>query len=453
MSDELEDALQELEAGGEAPTYLLAGEEFLVRKAAEQLLARLVPAGVADLNLVTMDAGSPKEIASELATLPMFGGRKVVFVRDPEFLAPKKGRVDALGKARDAWKANRRKEAARRVLSLAARAGWSAQDIDPSASGAPGIEAWSDELGIELAEADVSFLREVKEFCLAEGITAPSGDETALNDWLSSKPGKDQVLVLAVTELEAKHPFVKLVKSHGRFIERKVAAKLKDLDLTQFVNETLTPFKKKLQPQALERLKDRVGGNFRLLESELEKLALHSDGATITARDVDLLVGHARDEEYFELAEAVQKRDLSTALKYIDDALAQGAHAIMLLGSIAGIVRNLLVNFERLTQLSGGKPPRNFQDFQARLWPKIEAEAKANKTRVPHPYASFMGMQAAMGYGRQELLRALVSCAEADLALKLGGDATVLERLVLTLCGKLPAWESGMHTIRREQER
>ena len=41
MSEELQDALTELDAGGEAPLYLLAGEEFLVRKAAEQLLAKL----------------------------------------------------------------------------------------------------------------------------------------------------------------------------------------------------------------------------------------------------------------------------------------------------------------------------------------------------------------------------------------------------------------------------
>ena len=81
MSEDLEDALQELEAGGESPVYLLAGEEYLVRKAAETLLTKLVPGGTADLNLVTMDGASPRDIASELATLPMFGGRKVVFAR------------------------------------------------------------------------------------------------------------------------------------------------------------------------------------------------------------------------------------------------------------------------------------------------------------------------------------------------------------------------------------
>ena len=454
MSDDLEDALQDLEAGGESPVYFLAGEEFLVRKAAERLISALVPGGSADLNLVTMDAATPRDVVSELATIPMFGGRKVVFCRDPEFLAPKKGRGDALGRARDAWKANRRKEGARRVLALAAKAGWGVEELDLTRPNNPKPGDWDSELGIALADVDVAFLKEVQAFCLEEGISGPSGDDAMLNEWLAKGARKGQVLVVAATDFDVKNPFVKLAKDKGTFLEFKVASKLKDLDLGEFVAETLAPYKKKLGPGALELLKDRVGGNFRLLQSELTKLALHaSDNPTITQRDIDLLVGHAREDEYFELSDAVQKRNFELATKYVDDAVAQGSHPIMLLGSIAGIVRTMLMNFERMAQLSGGKPPKNYNDFQARIWPKIEAETKAAKTKLPHPYAAFMGMQAASGYGRQELLRALVACAEADLALKLGADSLVLERLLWTLCGKAAAWDSGMHFVRREQER
>jgi DNA polymerase-3 subunit delta len=453
VSDELEDALQDLEAGNEAPVYFLAGEEYLVRKAAEQLISKLVPGGSADLNLVTMDAATPRDVVSELSTIPMFGGRKVVFARDPEFLAPKKGRGDALGRAREAWKANKKKEAARRVLALAAKAGWGVGDLDPTASGAPKPADWDTELGVALADVDIAFLQEVKAFCEAENLSGPSGDDTVLIDWLGKRAAKGQVLVIATSDFDAKNPLVKLSKDKGFFLEFRVASRLKDLDLTEFVAETLAPYKKKLGPGALELLKQRVGGNFRLLQSELGKLALHSDAAVISSKEVDLLVGHAREDEYFELSEAIQKRSFEAASRYVEDAVAQGSHPIMLLGSIASIVRTMAMSFERMTALSGGKPPRNYNDFQARVWPKIEAETKAAKGKMPHPYAAFMGMQAAAGYGRQELLGALVACAEADLALKLGGDELVLERLLWTLCGKATAWESGMHIIRREQER
>lgn len=457
MSDELEDALNDLDAGNEAPVYLLVGEEFLVRKAAERLLTKLVPGGAGDLNCVTLDGATPKEIAAELATFPMFGGRKVVFLRDPEFLAPKKGRADALGRAREAWKANRRKEAARRVLSIAARAGWGVGELDPTASGTPKPDDWERELGVVLADVDAQFLKDVQAFCVAENISAPAGDDTVLEDWLSKKPAKGQVLVIATTELETKSAFVKLVKSHGSLLEFKVTSSLQKLDLNEFATETLAPHKKKLGPGALDALKDRVGANFRLLASELEKLALHSSNPTITQKDVVLLVGHAREEEWLELSDALQKRSLEAAMKYLDEALSQGAAPLAIHGAVTGIVRKLVAAYENMAQLSGGKPPRNYNDFQARLWPKIEADAKAAKAKVPHPYAAFMGMQAATQWGRQDLLRALVACAEADLALKLGGSKgdgnLVLERLFWTLCGKAAAWDSQMHVIRREQER
>jgi DNA polymerase-3 subunit delta len=429
------------------------GEEFLVRQAAERLLQALVPGGAADLNLVTLDAGTPREVASELATLPMFGGRKVVLCRDPDFLAPKKVKGDALGKAREAWTANRRKEAARRVLALAARAGWGVSELDPGKAGAPQPDDWERELGVSLGGLELSFLKDVQAFCEAEGLTAPANDETALQDWLAKGPGRGQVLVLATTELEGKHPLVKLVKEKGRYLEFKAAGRLKDLDLTGFATQALAPHQKKLGAGALELLKERVGGNFRLLQSELEKLALHSATSTITVKDVDLLVGHAREDEFFELSEAVQKRNFEGALKFIADQVDQGNHPIMLLGSLASVVRTLVMSHERMMALSGGKPPKNYNDFQARLWPQIEAESKAAKVKVPHPYAAFMGMQAAAGYGRQELLRGLVACSEADLALKLGADELALERIIWTLAGKAAPWESQLHVVRREKER
>src|SRR5688500_10753480 len=116
---ELEDALSEIDSGEVAPLYLVWGEEFLIRKAADELVRRLVPDASMGLNFSVLDGASPREVAQDLATLPLFPGRKVVLVKDPEFLAPKKGRGDPLNKARDAWKSGKRKEGARRLLAVA----------------------------------------------------------------------------------------------------------------------------------------------------------------------------------------------------------------------------------------------------------------------------------------------------------------------------------------------
>ncbi|MGZ6072243.1 MAG: DNA polymerase III subunit delta, partial [Myxococcaceae bacterium] len=95
MSDPLAPLLAEVKAGKVRPLSLCWGAEFLVRRDAEALAQAVVPEAATGLNFAVLDVASPREIAAELMTLPLFPGRKVALVRDPEFLAPKKGRVDA----------------------------------------------------------------------------------------------------------------------------------------------------------------------------------------------------------------------------------------------------------------------------------------------------------------------------------------------------------------------
>ncbi|NVJ22574.1 DNA polymerase III subunit delta [Myxococcus sp. AM011] len=433
--DLLEDVLAGVKSGKVSPLYLLWGEEYLVRKGADELVKLLVPDAAVGLNLVMLDAGSPREVAQELATMPLFPGRKVVVVRDPEFLAPKKGRGDPLAKAREAWKAGKRKEGARRLLALAARAGWGVDKLDPSASGAPSVEQWKEELNVDLAEADVAFLKEAAAFCKEERITAPEGDATVLMDLIQKGVPSGHSLVMAATEVDAKNPLVKLAQDKGHVVERKVAARHKDLDLSAISTEFLAPFKKKLGPGALEELKERVGGNIRLLQSELEKLATYSEGPAIARSDVVSLVHHAREEEFFELSEALQKRDFRGALTYAEDAMGQGTHALQLLGAVASIVRGLLEAHEWMFRYAGGTPPRSAKDVEARVFPKLEVELKGTRRKMPNAWALTFSMKAAAGYERKELLGSLVACAEADLSLKSSGNGRlVIERLLATVC-------------------
>jgi DNA polymerase-3 subunit delta len=433
--NDLAPLLAEIRDGRVRPLYLAWGEEYLARREADALVEALVPAALASLNLVVLDGASPREIALELATLPLLAGNKVVLLHDPEFLAPKKGRTDALAKARDAWKAGRRKEGARRLLALVARAGWGQEALEPGQPGAPSVEDWKEELSVPLAESDLDFLREVAAFVREEGLGAPESDASALLTLLERGLPAGHALVVAATDVEAKSPLLRLAREQGAVVERKLASRLRDLDLNQVARDFLRPFQKRLGPGAEEVLRERVGGNMRLLQSELEKLALHAVGVLIERSDVELLVAHTRDEEFLELADALQKRDLSSALAYVDEALAGGAPPLLLLGAIASVVRGLVEAQERMVHLGGGKPPRSFDDFKARLFSAIEREAKAAGARVPHPYAAYLATLAGARYGRAQLRASLLACAEADLALKSSGSGKlVLERLLWTVC-------------------
>jgi DNA polymerase-3 subunit delta len=72
---------------------------------------------------------------------------------------------------------------------------------------------------------------------------------------------------------------------------------------------------------------------------------------------------------------------------------------------------------------------------EARVLPRLEAELKGTKRKMPNAWALTFSMKAAAGYERKELLNALVACAEADLALKSSANGRlVIERLLATVC-------------------
>ena len=435
MTEPLAPLLGEIQKGKVRPLYLCWGEEFLVRRDAEALAQALVPDATAGLNLASLDVASPREIAAELLTLPLFPGRKVAVLRDPEFLAPRKGRSDALGKVREAWRGGRRKEAARRLLALLARAGWGAAEVDPTVPGAPAPEAWKEELGIALADADLDWLREMAGFIREEGLTAPESDATPLLAAFERGLPEGHALVIAATDVDPKHPLFRLAQKQGGIVEHKVGGRLRDLDLTDAARSFLQGTGKRLGPGAEEGLRDRLGGQMRLLRSELEKLVAYVEGPVIRREDVERVVARVREEEFLELSDALQKRDLPAALRYVDEALEHGAAPLMVLGAVASVVRGLIESHERMTHLARGQPPRSFDDFKSRLFPALEREARQHGERVPHPWAAFLGMQAAARYGRSALRRSLLACAEADVALKSSGAGKlVLERLLWTVC-------------------
>jgi len=435
MSDSLAPLLTEVKGGKVRPLYLLWGEEYLVRRDGDALAQAIVPDAAAGLNFAVLDAASPREIAAELLTLPLFPGRKVAVVRDPEFLAPKKGRVDALGKVREAWKAGRRKESARRLLALVARAGWGPAEVDPAVPGAPAPEAWREELGITLAEADLDWLREMAAFIREEGVTAPESDASPLLTALERGLPEGHALVIAATDVDGRHPLLKAANKLGAVVERKMGGRVRDLDLSGAARSFLEGTGKRLGPGAEEALRDRLGGQMRLLQSELEKLVAYVQGPVIRREDVEQLVARVREEEFLELSDALQKRDLPAALRYVDEALEHGAAPLMILGAIASVVRGLIESHERMVQLGRGQAPRSFDEFKSRIFPGVEREAREHGGRVPHPWAAFLGMQAAARYGRPALRRGLLACAEADVALKSSGAGKlVLERLLWTVC-------------------
>jgi len=432
--------LDEARAGKPAPVYLFDGDAFLSGRAARELAAALVPEGQRDLNLVELDAAaSPSEVAAELETRGLFGGpasRKVVLVSEPAFLTSKEDGDGAFARARDMWTQGRQREAARRLLALAAKAGWKAEEL--ASAGAPGAAEWNAELSVEARTYDADFVLAAARFAVEREMKAAKDDSGALDATVGRGLPPGHVLVVAAGKVDGRLPLVKKLAAAGRRIafaielegpwgeERPV--------LRPVLDALLAGTGKTVDAAAERRLAELVGDDARTLASEVAKLvAFAGERKKITAADVDEVVARVAGDPFFALGNAVEAKGLPQALAVLDRSLADGASPFMLLGSLASTVRRLVVERERGRKAAGARRIPSYDAWQTLVLPLIPEEELGGKK----PYGFWMKYQAAQRYDRAALLRGLADLADADLAMKSGLDERpLLERALWRLMGQ-----------------
>ncbi|HZY04849.1 MAG TPA: DNA polymerase III subunit delta [Anaeromyxobacteraceae bacterium] len=444
----LEEALAEVRAGRPAPVYLLDGDPFLTLRAGREIAQALVPEAQRSLNVVELDAAAaPVEVAREVATGGLFGGRKAVLVAEPAFLTSREDAGEAFDRALRAWREGKQRDGARRLVALAAKAGWTAADLDPSREGSPGLTDWKRELGVDPEDpaAAEAFLEEAGRFAVERGLQAGKEDAAALEALLGQGLPPGHVLVIAAGKVDGRLPLVKRLAAAGRRLTLAVEKEGRWDDerpvLGPVLAALLSGTGKRVDRQAEARLAALLGDDARALAAEVAKLVAYAgDRATITAEDVEALVTRVASDKFFALGNAVESRDLPGALSVLRRSLEDGLSAPQLLASLAGTLRRLLTEQERGRLAAPGRRLPTFDSWSAAVLPAIPAEELGERK----PYGLWMKYQAAQRFSRAELLEGLAGLAEADLALKTGGDGQVLlERCLVTL---LPRSQPGRRT-------
>lgn len=423
MSEVVDGLVAKAKAGKGAAVYLFHGEEFLARKAAEAVVAALVPEEMRDLNVSILEAAaSPAEVARDLATLPMFRSAKVVWLRDPEFLAPKKaGKADQLARLRELWGQGRQKEAVRRLLALAQKAG-----VDPGKADAA---AWEGAAGIVADGEDLAFCREAAAYAAEHGMEPPSADTAELDRLLDRGIPAGSHLVISALSLDGRLGLFKRLEKAGVEVSFKPAGR-EGRDVGALAADYLGPLGKRLAPEAVARLDQLVGGGqVRLLHGELEKLALYvGDRKIIGAEDVDAVVERSREIEFL-LTNSVERRDVAGALQGLDQLLAAGGGLPQAVASLGACLRMLLAAHEA-TRAMGGRLP-GFGPA-ASSWVAAYAESGL---KMANPNQAKFKAEAAARFTRDELCRGLARCAAVDLAVKSGGGRLDVERLIWEVAG------------------
>ncbi len=434
----LETCLADLEAGKAKPVYLFEGDAFLSLRAARELAFALVPEAQRALNLVELDAAaSPAEVAAEVATGGLFGGGKVVLVQEPAFLSSKEDAQDAFTRAAGMWGEGRQREAARRLLALAAKAGWSAADLDPRADPPPDLDAFAKELGLSLDEVPGAreFVSGAAQLAVDRDMKVAKDDASALDAALARGFPAGHVLVVAAGKVDGRLPLVKKLAAAGRRVsvqlEKEGTWDAQRLVLGPVLESLLAGTGKRVDRGGEARLAALVGDDARVLASEVAKLVAYvGDRKTIGAKDVDEIVSRVAEDPFYALGNAVEEHDLEGALGVLGRAVQDGASPFLLLGSLAGTVRRLVAERERARKAAGDRRIGSYQEWQQRVLPTIPEDELGDRK----PYGFWMKYQASTRFARGELLDALADLADADVAMKTGQDGRIrLERVLVGL--------------------
>jgi DNA polymerase-3 subunit delta len=213
------------------------------------------------------------------------------------------------------------------------------------------------------------------------------------------------------------------------FVEAKTLAKNNPIikhaatDKTAHVKEFAAPDLKKLpgwiaervkqkggaiEPEAIKELAAHIGGDLRLLDSEIEKLLTYRANQPIRGQDVRALVASVSESSIFDLVDAIGRRETHQALQLLHDQLSHNAAPIYLLSMITRQFRMLL----QLRDLSERGKTVDQAAAQLKLHPFVARKTSDQARNFTLPqleaiYRKLLDADIAIKTGRSEPMLAL----------------------------------------------
>ncbi|MGD8376889.1 MAG: hypothetical protein PVF68_12165 [Acidobacteriota bacterium] len=468
LDRDLRKAVEAIRAGKRPRACLVCGDDAYLRgRAAKALGEALIPeAERTPFNFRVIEGGEedPRDLLGSLRTYSLFGGPTVIWIAGTRLLVSSLNAGDVLQAAGAAWVEAAAREdepgrarAARDVLKVLTVRHLGLEALDP---GGDGDDSLADLLDGELP----SWLGEVHAYCVEHDLApAAGGGEADLVAALEEGWPEDNTLVLVADTCDRRLKLFKSLQKHGVVLDAGTAPRDERgaalLSRSQLDGMTEAAGAK-MGAAARALLERKVGFDLARLENEVIKLATYAgEGKPITEADVEAVVGWTREEGQWELANAVQERDLPRALRALRRTLDHGVPPVRIFFQLAGKVRDLLHAHAVIRgPLSGAwRPGMDQRAYQARVRPRIEAileeQGKDGEAWTAflrsHPWALFKSLEAAGRYSVPELLEALEAVYDTNRDLVGGGGppAARLEQLVIRVLSRNPARPGAGRTL------
>jgi DNA polymerase-3 subunit delta len=438
--------LTAIEQGNISQIYLLFGERYLCRSAVQEIIDCLLPdqeRQATSLQHIDGDLEDPVKTLNLLRTYSLFPGRQIFWVTDSKLFFSKGITKNIWDKACRKKEANEKKPALRylkQMLDLASVSPAEMIEEDMTSLSGP---RWKNLFGFAKPKGDLSWVLEL--LAGYQGDKEPSRDGESA-DTLSLYTSAfeagippDNILILLAETVDKRKRFFKFIKEEGVVVDLSVesggsAAARRDQEsvLKDLVIKTLAGFDKKIEPQAIPVLLERVGFHPVAAVMESEKLAHYAgDREVISKADVDAIIGRTREEALYELNEAVTGGRLEESLVILARLQENGVHALAILSTLKNHLKKLLL-VRSLQDLDDPVYTKSigFPAFQKGYLPKLKdgREEWSNMLWKSHPYGLYMLFRQAAQFNCQKLENNLKELLKAEFRLK---SSSVDNRLII----------------------
>jgi DNA polymerase-3 subunit delta len=432
---EIPKLLDKIKQGDTSQIYLVFGERYLCRNAAQELIDHLLPEKERQATGLQHIDGDQEDFSvtlNLLKTFSLFSGRKIFWVTDTKLFYSKGVAKNVWDKACEKNDRNEPRQALRYLLQMLNLAAQSPKEMVEENIASLSATRWKNLFGFSKPQGDLSWAQNLLAK-MPPDVSPAKGKEndTATMYTLAFETGipRDNILVLLAEAVDKRKRLYKYIQEHGVILDLAVdpgssAAAKRDQEkvVKDLLHSTLTKYGKEIEPQTISIFLERVGFHPVAAVMEAEKLALYvGDRKLITREDVDAIIGRTREEALFELTEAVTSGKTENALRILDHLQSSGVHGLAILATLRNHIKKLLL----VRSLQGVRSPSyskslSFPVFQKSYLPKLKEgrEEWTNLLWKNHPYGLFMLFRQAARFHCENLQEKLQELLTAEYRMK-----------------------------------
>jgi DNA polymerase-3 subunit delta len=150
---------------------------------------------------------------------------------------------------------------------------------------------------------------------------------------------KDLILFYEEKEVKETDSLFKFLKKSGKC---QKFDSLEGQNLKSWIKKEFDAWKVRVEPAAIDRLVNFVGGDSWRLSNEIRKLAAYQKDGVVDSKDVGLLVKPGIETDIFKTIDALAQKNKKLALELLHKHLTRGDSPLYLLSMVNFQFRNLL---------------------------------------------------------------------------------------------------------------